>query len=88
VQWKNWLPFAWRHQLKLIWPNHIICPGPGFDLKKLSALELKQLVEDYMENVRDPGANKATPQVVAWTEGKVQLFYVTLIKYNTVTFLR
>lgn len=61
---------AWQHHLCILdWPDDIISPGPGFNLKNLATSALSRLVGGYIENVRNDNNDNPYPHIVSWSDG-------------------
>lgn len=70
VSWKTFIDLAARESLVLLdWCDGIACPGPNFDVKKMSSTELRSLVEGYIDNELH-GTNHITFSIEKWSDGK------------------
>jgi hypothetical protein len=59
------------HHLRITdWPDTVPPPGPDFDLKKLSATALGELVDGHLENQKNKNYDKSYPRIERWTQRK------------------
>jgi hypothetical protein len=70
--WKSWVSIAIKRKLRIInWPNTIPPPGPGFIYHTIEAEEIKLLLGDFIQTVREGGEIKHSnvPRIKCWRSG-------------------
>ena len=57
------------------WPDNVMAPGPGFDLKTITPPELQLLIGTYIDTVQSGGdVNGTTFNIQKWSQGKLLPF--------------
>ena len=70
LPWKCWLEVAAKHKLCIAhWTDGIMPPGRDFDLKKLSASELRDLSGSYVDAMLNGNDNFEVFSVIPWSAG-------------------
>jgi hypothetical protein len=69
MSWKTFIDLAGRECLVLLgWKDGMQFPGPNFDIKKMSSMELRCLVEGHIENELH-GTNNVMFSIEKWSDG-------------------
>lgn len=71
MPWKHFEDVAAKEELCIVnWPDNVMAPGPGFDLKKLTPAELQLLVGAYIDAVQSGSdVNGTTFHIKKWSQG-------------------
>jgi hypothetical protein len=70
MSWKKWPRMAMRSELRIVnWPTEVMPPGPGFDIKNLNTIQLRLLVNEYINSIQKGGSLDDAPRFEKWTEG-------------------
>jgi hypothetical protein len=70
--WKSWVSIAIKLGIRIVnWPSAIIAPGPEFNYHTLEADEIKLLLGDFIETLREGRDIKESnvPRIKRWTAG-------------------
>lgn len=60
---------AQKFMVLLDWCDGVLCPGPDFDLKKMSSVNLRSLVEGYIEDELHGTKKHTTFSIGKWSDG-------------------
>jgi hypothetical protein len=71
MHWKKWLKIAMLHQLCIInWPIDVKAPSPLFDMKRLSAHALSNLVRIFIQLQKGAETDGQMLKIVRWSDGE------------------
>jgi hypothetical protein len=70
LPWKRWVELAAKEFLCIIgWEDGTMAPGPGFDIKKLGASELRDIAGSYVDCTLNGNDDYEAFSVIRWSEG-------------------
>ena len=71
MRWKKWLKTAMLNQLRITdWPAHVEPPGPTFNIKKIGASLIADVVRGYIDSKENGAVGVSIPKIVRWTAGE------------------
>ena len=70
LPWKHWLELTAKEAFCLIgWEDGILPPGPDFDIKKLTASEIRDVARSYVDSTLNGSDDYQAFSVICWSAG-------------------